>query len=250
VDRLLLEEIQNHRQHPEGRTDILAHLISASDENGRRLADNELLDQLVTLLLAGHETTATALSWVFERLTRHPEIMDRLCAELEAGEGDDYLEAVINESLRLRPVVANIGRYVAASVGLGPYLLPEGVRVFASISLVQTSEAFEESDRFWPERFLVKPPAPYTFIPFGGGVHRCIGANFAMMEMKTVVRTVLKNVAFAQTAEPPEGQKAHHITLEPARGARVTVTHRLPKGAKGARLKSDFQERSNAIGSL
>lgn len=227
VNRLLLEEIQAHRQNPTGRNDILSHLVSAVDENGRRLSDAELLDQLITLLLAGHETTATALSWVFERLTRHPEAMGRLCAEIEAGEGEEYLEAVINESLRLRPVVANIGRYVGASVGLGPYRLPEGTRVFAAVSLVQTSEAFEDSDRFWPERFLDRAPAPYTFIPFGGGVHRCIGAKFAMMEMKTVLRTVLQKVALAQTSARSERQMAHHITLEPARGARVTVSHRL-----------------------
>lgn len=229
VNRLLMEEIKAHRQDPENRQDILSHLVSAVDENGRMLSDAELLDQLITLLLAGHETTATALAWVFERLTRHSEAMDRLCAEIEAGEGEAFLEAVIHESLRLRPVVANIGRYVGESVCLGPYRLPEGTRVFAAISLVHTSDFFEDSDRFRPERFLDKPPAPFTFIPFGGGVHRCIGANFAMMEMKTVVRTVLKRVSFAQTSEPSERQKAHHITLEPARGARVTVTHRLPK---------------------
>jgi cytochrome P450 family 135 len=225
VDRLLYEEIAAHRAEPEGRDDILALLVSARSEDGEPLSDEELLDQIITLLLAGHETTTTGLAWAFERLVRHPSVLEHLRRELE-GDEDEYLDAVVNETLRVRPVIDGVWRKLTAPAVLAGHRLPAGTLVFPAISLVQTSAGFPNAEEFRPERFLDGSAAPYTFIPFGGGARRCIGASFAIMEMKTVLRTVLKQIELRAADRRPEKPRVHHVTQVPSRGARVLARAR------------------------
>jgi cytochrome P450 len=226
VDRLLYDEIAAHRADPEAHDDILALLISARDADGEPLSDENLLDQIITLLLAGHETTTTGLAWAFERLTRHPDALQRLRDELEAGQ-DAYLDAVVNETLRVRPVIDGVWRKLTAPAVVAGHRLPAGTLVFPAIALVQTSnEAFPDPEEFRPERFLDGSPAPYTFIPFGGGTRRCIGAAFAVMEMKTVLSSVLKRVELTAPDRRPEPRRSHHVTQVPARGGMVIATPR------------------------
>jgi cytochrome P450 len=225
VDRLLFEEIAAHRTNPEGNDDILALLVQARDEKGEPLSDEELLDQIITLLLAGHETTTTGLAWAFERLVRHPAVLERLESELEKDE-EDYLDAVVNESLRVRPVIDGVWRKLTAPAVVAGHRLPGGTLVFPAIALVQTSADFPDADEFRPERFLDGSPPPYTFIPFGGGQRRCIGASFAIMEMKTVLTTVLRHVQLRASNLRPEKPRVHHVTQVPGRGARVVATGR------------------------
>jgi cytochrome P450 family 135 len=222
VDRLLYEEIAAHRAEPVGRDDILALLVSARGEGGEPLSDEELLDQIITLLLAGHETTTTGLAWAFERLVRHPAVLQRLESELGKGE-DDYLDAVVNETLRVRPVIDGVWRKLTAPAAVGGYHLPAGTLVFPAITLVQTSEAFPDADEFRPDRFLDGSPPPYTFIPFGGGPRRCIGASFAIMEMKTVLSTVVKQIELRAADGRAEKPRVHHVTQVPSRDARVVA---------------------------
>jgi cytochrome P450 family 135 len=228
VDRLLYEEIAVHRADPERHDDILALLVRARDD-GEPLSDENLLDQIITLLLAGHETTTTGLAWAFERLTRHPGALERLQQELESSEdGEDrYLDAVINETLRVRPVIDGVWRKLTAPAVVAGHRLPAGTLVFPAIALAQTSkDAFPQPDEFRPERFLEGPPPPYTFIPFGGGTRRCIGAAFAVMEMKTVLSTVLRHVELSAPDPRPERPRSHHVTQIPAHGGRVIATTR------------------------
>jgi cytochrome P450 len=223
VDRLLYEEIAAHRADPDGRDDILALLVRARTEDGEPLSDEELLDQIITLLLAGHETTTTGLAWAFERLVRHPEALERLRRELAAGD-DAYLDAVVNETLRVRPVIDGVWRKLRAPAVVAGRRLPAGALVFPAISLVQTSDAFPAADEFRPERFLDGSPPPYTFIPFGGGPRRCIGASFAVMEMKTVLAGVLERVELRAAGRRAEKSRVHHVTQVPARGGREVAS--------------------------
>jgi cytochrome P450 family 135 len=181
---------------------------------------------LITLLVAGHETTTTALAWCFERLLRHPAAYARLRRELEEGQEERYLDAVLNETLRVRPVIDAVWRKLSAPVEVAGHLLPAGATVMPSIELVQHSGAFADASAFRPERFLEGGSPQYTFIPFGGGARRCVGASFAMMEMRAIVRTVLERVSLRTPSVRSERVKVHHITLVPARGGRVIVTGR------------------------
>jgi cytochrome P450 family 135 len=226
VDRLLHEEIAAHRAEPDGREDVLSLLLAARDEQGEGLSDEELRDHLITLLVAGHETTTTALAWCFERLLRHPEAYARLRRELDEGEEERYLEAVLNETLRVRPVIDAVWRKLSAPAEVAGWLLPAGATVMPSIEIVQHSGAFADASAFRPERLLEGSAPPYTFIPFGGGARRCVGASFAMMEMRAIMRTVLKRVSLRVPNAKSERVKVHHITLVPARGGRVIVTDR------------------------
>jgi cytochrome P450 len=197
------------------------------------LSDAELRDELMTLLLAGHETTTTALAWCFERLLRHPAVLARLERELSADQ-DAYLDAVINETLRVRPVIDAVWRKLTAPAELGGYSLPAGTTVMPSILLVQRSAAFGDAEAFRPERFLEGSAPPYSLIPFGGGPRRCIGASFAVMEMKTIIRSVLERVELRAPSARPERARVHHVTLVPARGGRVIVTSRRGRRATTA----------------
>jgi cytochrome P450 len=224
ADLLLAEEIAAHRADPDGREDVLALLIAARDENGEPLSDAELRDQLFTLLVAGQETTATTLAWCFERLLRHPPALARLQERLDS---DASLDAVINETLRVRPPLDGVARVLSAPVQIGGYLLPAGTIVIASIIGAHLSDAFPHPEQFRPERFLDQPPAPYALIPFGGGPHRCIGASFAMMEMRIILRTVLQDVELrAPTQKPERPVRTRRLTKCPAKGARVIVATR------------------------
>jgi cytochrome P450 len=223
---LLNDEIRRCRADPglEQRTDALAMLVGSA---GQPMPDDELVDQLVTLLLAGHDTTATALSWAFERLTRHPELLARTAQA--AADGDEaWLDAVCRESLRVRPVVFEFGRKLTADLQLGGYHLPAGVILAPSINLVQhSSRYYADPDAFQPQRFLDQRPDPAVWFPFGGGVRRCLGATFAQVEMRTVLREVLRRVELAPTAAPDEPVRARHVTMVPRQGAVVTVRRRI-----------------------
>jgi cytochrome P450 len=200
--------------------------VQSSSDGGDALSDEELRDELMTLLIAGHETTATALAWAFERLTRNPAVLERLRASLEAGEAD-YLDAVIKETLRVRPVVMEVGRDITQPVELGRWQLPAGTRVMTSIALAQRAEErWQDSKAFRPERFLDSQPAAYTWIPFGGGPRRCIGASFATSEMAAIIPIVLRHFDIRPDRPEPERSRPRNVTQVPARGTRVVLTRR------------------------
>jgi cytochrome P450 len=177
----------------------------------------------MTLLVAGHETTATALAWVFERLVRHPEAM----AQAAAGD-DEYVDAVVKETLRVRPVVGDVVRTVTRETQVGGYTVPTGTIVLPAIALVQRSVAHYGADAlaFRPERFLDGSPPPYTWIPFGGGVRRCIGAAFATLEMKIVLHEVLARVELEPVRRADEGTRVVGVMMQPDRAGEVVVTAR------------------------
>jgi cytochrome P450 len=226
VDTILYDEIQRRRQDPdrEERKDILTLLVSARDEHGDPLTDRELRDELITLLLAGHETTATSIGWAFERLLRTPRALERLTAEVEAGERSDYLEAVIKETLRVRPVVTEVFRAPTEPTELGGYRLEPGTQVAAAILLLQYDpELYPDPQAFRPERFLDAAPEPYTWLPFGGGVRRCLGAAFAQLEMKVVIATILSRTRLRAPRDRSEKARFRGVTLLPSRGGEAVV---------------------------
>jgi cytochrome P450 len=227
VDRLLYDEIARRREDPhEGdRKDILTLLLSARDEAGNPLTDRELRDELITLLLAGHETTATSIGWAFERLLRTPRVLERLTSEVDGGESDDYLEAVIKETLRLRPVVPEVFRATTEATALGAYTFPPGAQLAASLVLVQLDPELYPPDpqAFRPERFLDGAAEPYTWIPFGGGVRRCLGAAFATLEMKVVISKILSRTCLRAGRSKSEAVRFRGVTLLPARGGEAIV---------------------------
>jgi cytochrome P450 len=228
VDELLRAEIAERRADPEleRRDDILSMLVAARFEDGEGMDDDEIRDQLITLLLAGHETTATALAWTFDLLLRNPAQLARLRAELDEG-GDDYLRAVIAEALRLRPVVPLAGRRLHTELRVDGYVLPEGTDVTPAIWLAHTrSDVYPEPLEFKPERFLAEPPETYSWIPFGGGVRRCLGAAFAEFEMRIVLREVLSSGDLRGARKAPERIARRNITFSPRGGTPVVVTAR------------------------
>ncbi|HPX37263.1 MAG TPA: cytochrome P450 [Mycobacterium sp.] len=229
ADDLLYAEIADRRADPDlaERTDVLAMLVRAADADGRRMDDEELRDQLMTLLAAGHDTTATALSWALERLTRNPAV---LAEAVRAAREDDeaYLDAVGKETLRIRPVVFDVGRKLTAPIELHGYRLPAGVMVAPGIGLVHADPTvYEDPERFDPGRMVGATLSPTTWLPFGGGNRRCLGAGFAQTEMRVVLREVLRRVELGTTAEAGERQRVRGVVLEPHRGARITVRAHL-----------------------
>ena len=225
ADVLVYEEIRARRADPsaaEGE-DVLSLLLAARDESGEPLSDRELRDELMTLLVAGHETTATALAWTLERLVRSPEVLGRLLDEQRGG-GEEYLEAAIKETLRLRPVVPAVARRLQQPMRIGAWDLPAGVSIAPSIYLLhRRADLYPEPLAYRPERFLDDPPGTYEWIPFGGGVRRCLGASFAMFEMKAVLGVVLRRWQLRGTRRRPEGVTRRAITHAPSRGGRVAV---------------------------
>jgi cytochrome P450 len=180
----------------------------------------------VTMLAAGHETTAHQLSWAVERLSRHPVALARLVEEVDAG-GRAYREATIREVQRTRPVIFFAGRHTMQPYELAGHLLPEGVLIASAAAMTHFDpRLFDEPDRFRPERFLDKRPDTYAWIPFGGGIRRCIGATFAHMEMDVVLRVLLERVAIAPTDAPGEGWAFRGVAMAPARGGRAVVRRR------------------------
>jgi cytochrome P450 len=215
ANELLREEIAARRLVPDlaDRQDVLSQLIQAGE-----IDDGELRDQIVTLLMAGHETTTTGLAWAMERLLRHPDALSR------AQQGDDaYLDAVVKETLRVRPVIPAVLRQLTEPVELGGWRLPAGVTVMPAITLMhEDPHIFPEPKCFRPERFLDEEQgSTYTWIPFGGGRRRCLGAAFASFEMRVALRTILQRTTLRAASPRDERTRSHHITLVPARGTRV-----------------------------
>ena len=230
VDELLYAEIAERRsaEDLEERDDILSTLILARFEDGGEMSDEELRDQLMTLLLAGHETTATALAWTFDLLLRHKAVLERLRDSIEAGE-DEYLRATISESLRLRPVVPLAGRRLSKELVADGLTLPAGTDVTPAIWLTHTrGDVYPEPFAFRPERFLEDGPDTYSWIPFGGGIRRCLGASFAEFEMRIVLREVLTRCELHKADPAPESVGRRNITLSPRDGTPVVLTARHP----------------------
>ncbi|HVY78295.1 MAG TPA: cytochrome P450 [Solirubrobacterales bacterium] len=230
ADELLYAEIAEHRASGayEERDDILSLLMQAEFEDGSGMSDSDLRDQLMTLLLAGHETTATALAWTFDLLLRHAGPLARLRESLEAGE-EDYLRATISESLRLRPVVPLAGRRLNAELVSENLDLPAGTDVTPAIWLTHTrADVYPEPFAFRPERFLEEAPDTYAWIPFGGGIRRCIGAAFAEFEMRIVLREVFERCDLHKADPAPEKIGRRNITLSPRAGTPVVLTARHP----------------------
>jgi cytochrome P450 family 135 len=226
----LADQIRERRHTPglAQRSDVLSQLILARDEQGSAMTDEEIRDELVTLLFAGHETTATSLSWAFELLTHHPRALSRLIAELQAGRSE-YLEAVIKETLRLRPVIALVDRHVRRTTRIGGHTIPAGTIVCPNIYLAQRREDLYDSPAaFWPERFTGQAPPHYGWLPFGGGIRRCLGASFATFEMRIVIPEVLQAVALRPASGRPARIRREAVTFVPSGGARCVVAGAAP----------------------
>lgn len=233
ADALLEQEFDRARRDPslDTRPDVLATLVRHREEDGTAMTDNELRDQIVTLLMAGHETTATALSWALERLTRHPEILDRAVAAARSGD-DPYLDALVSETLRSRPVIPDVSRRLTADYQLGEWTLPVGTFVDPAILLVHGSDRlYPDPGRFDPGRFLGARPDPNVWLPFGGGNRRCLGAAFAATEMRVILSEILRRVDLDPTTSAPERARMRHVTLTPHRGGRVTVRQFVERAA-------------------
>ncbi|HTB50401.1 MAG TPA: cytochrome P450 [Solirubrobacteraceae bacterium] len=225
ADELIYEEIALRRSAAdlEDRTDVLSLLLRARDEDDRSMADLELRDELMTMLLAGHETTATGLAFAFDLLLRNPRVLRRLRAELIAGD-DTYLDAVVTETLRLRPVIDANARTLTKPRTIGGWDLPAGIRVYPAIAVVHLREdLYPQPHEFRPERFIDGEAESYAWLPFGGGIRRCIGASLAQAEMAEVIRAVVSSVDLEPTRPDPESVVMRGITLVPQHGTPVVV---------------------------
>jgi len=235
VDRLIFELIDERRgngaAHPQDEAagnDILGLLLAARHEDGSPMSPQELRDELMTALVAGHETTASQLAWAFERLAREPQVRARLRAEADERSGEEYLNATINEIMRLRPVLPNAEpRLVKQPVSIGGVRYPIGVTLLANAYLVHhDGDIYPDPYTFRPERFLDQAPGTYTWIPFGGGRRRCIGASFALLEMRIAIATVLERFEIEAVNAVPERTRRRSITISPARGGTVRLRAR------------------------
>jgi cytochrome P450 family 138 len=213
--------------HLEDRTDVLSLFLRSTYDDGSVMTRSEIADELLTLLAAGHETTASTLAWAFERLSRHPEVLAELVAETDA-DGSELRQATILEVQRSRTVIDFAGRHVfAPSVELGQWRIPRGYSVMVSIGqLHANSDEFPDPDRFDPQRFVGNRPNTFAWIPFGGGTRRCVGAAFANMEMDVVLRTVLRHFTVQTTSKPDEKWHSRGVAFTPHKGGRVTVFRR------------------------
>jgi cytochrome P450 len=235
ADALLYEEIARRRADPalDEHTDVLSLMLRARDEDGEPLSDRELRDELTTMLLAGHETTATGLAFAFDLLPRHPAVLARLRDELAGGD-DAYLDAVVTETLRLRPVIDANERTLTVPRTLCGRELPPGIRVYPAIAVVHhRADLYPEPEAFRPERFLDGKAESYAWLPFGGGIRRCIGAALAQAEMAEVIRTVVRRAELAPLRSQPDPVVLRGITLVPRHGAPVEV-RRVTAPARGS----------------
>jgi len=226
VEEALLEEVDRRRREgADGRSGIVSMLLEARHEDGSPLSEKELRDELMTLLSDG--PTSSSLAWVFERLLRHPEKLARLREEIDAGEGGEYMDAVVQETLRLCPPVPVVARRLLEPMELGGYALPVGATVAPCVYLIHRDERFYPRPRsFVPERFLERPPGTYTWIPFGGGVRRCLAASYAELEMKRVLRTVLTQVELHPVGGGSERATRSAIAFSPDKRTRVVAEPR------------------------
>jgi cytochrome P450 len=228
LDEALFAEMRERRAAGglEDRDDILSMLMVARDEDGELMTEVELRDELMTLLLAGHETTASSLSWFFDLVLHHPAELTRLQDDLGAG-GREYLDAAITETMRIRPVVPVIARVLQEPMEIGGYLLPKGTTVAPNIYLThRRADIYPEPERFRPERFLEAKPDTFSWLPFGGGIRRCVGAAFATFEMQTVIPEIMSRVTLEPVSKQPEAIKRRAVTLVPAGGAATRVVSR------------------------
>jgi hypothetical protein len=228
ADALIFELVNERRRQPEERDDVLAMLLDARHEDDCPMSDQELRDELMTLLVAGHETTASTLAWCFDRLSRDRRVVERL------REGDDaYLTATIQEALRCRPVLPNVApRLVVKPIDVGGWRYPTGVCLVPNAYLVQHDpDIYPDPYTFRPERFLDAPPGTYSWIPFGGGRRRCLGASFAMMEMKIVLRSLVAERELEPVGSGFERPKRRNITIAPAEGCMVRLPARARESA-------------------
>lgn len=228
VDALLEQEIGRRLDDPdlEHRQDVLSTLVRRYTQAGEATHDGELRDQLLTMLLAGHETTATALAWCLYLLARNPQAQRALQESVDAGR-TDYAAAVVTEALRVRPVIANVARRLREPAVVGGRLLPAGVAVLPSICLVHLDDRnHPQARRFRPERWLDRDGEPGMALPFGGGPRRCLGAPFAVTELNLAVAEVGRRFDLQPADDRPERSKMRHVTQVPARGARIRVTRR------------------------
>jgi cytochrome P450 len=222
LDALIYDEVGLRRADGEGdgRDDVLSLLMRARHEDGAPLSDRELRDELVTIVGAGHETTATALAWAIERVVRHPQAMARLREDADGC----YADAVIRETLRVRPVIVDVGRKLTRPLSIAGYDLPAGTFLLASITSLHTREdIYPDADAFRPERFLGQAPGTYEWIPFGGGVRRCLGAAFAQEEMRIVLREIATRADLRPAIDGDERPRMRNVTIAPQRGARVVL---------------------------
>jgi cytochrome P450 len=229
LDQIFASLIARARADPdlEQRTDILSLLLQARYDDGTAMSHSDIGDELFTLVVAGHETTATSLAWAFERLRRHPGVLTRLVDEIDRGE-TALLQATINEVLRTRPIIDSVSREVVApAISLGPWVIPRGHIVTVNIGLLHDNESvYHDAYAFKPDRFLDASPDMYAWLPFGGGARRCPGAAFANMEMTVVLRTILREFDLEPTEALDERIRSHGVVFAPGRGGRVVVHRR------------------------
>ena len=228
ADAMLFELIDERRRSGAERDDVLAMLLEARHEDGSPMSEQELRDELMTLLVAGHETTASTLAWAFEQLAHVPQVVARLAEEIDADDGDGYLTATIHETLRRRPVIPNAApRLIRQPIEIGGWSYAPGASLLASAYLVHHDpEIYPDPYAFKPERFLDEKPGTYTWIPFGGGRRRCLGASFAMVEMKVVLRAILAALVPRPTGPEHEAIARRGITISPRNGARTALRMR------------------------
>jgi cytochrome P450 len=249
VDRALYDAIDERRADPlvQFRDDVLSLLIRAGHEDGTPLGDREIRDELLTLIMAGYETTTSGLAWSFERLLRSPEKIERLLGELEEGD-DTYLDAVVAETLRIRPVVPVVARRLRESREVAGYMMPAGTILMVSIYLIHNDpEFYPQPDEFRPERFQGRRPDPGAWIPFGGGVRRCLGASFAQLEMKVVLREVLTRVKLSSPSQKPEKQSRKRFTFAPGAATAVQVEELIASTTKLGRRRFRTPERTGTV---
>ena len=239
VDEILDSMLARRRcNRAEPRDDALATLVDAADRSDVDISDAELRDEIVTLLVAGHETTATALAWAILRLHQHRDVLTAVRTELgdtlrdgEIAEGNveslRYLDAAVKETLRWDPVISQISRVVSRPIHVSGYDLPIGVVLHPSIDLVHRNpDVWPEPERFMPERFLARRPGPYDFMPFGGGIRRCIGMSFALYEIKTILARILSRCDLHLAQGYQARRKRRAITMTPSRGVPVVIDAR------------------------
>jgi cytochrome P450 len=228
LDRAMFAVIRHRRERGGDGHDVLSLLLHARTDDGEVLTDQELRDELLTLVLAGHETTANTIAWACERLLRTPAAYHRLRESVRDGD-DDYLEATLHEAMRSRPVVPIIGRQVGVPWQFGECVVPVDSHVLISILLLHhRDDLYPDPQAFRPERFLGIKPGTHTWLPFGGGNRRCLGAALAMAEMQVVLREIVRRTDLQATNQRPERPRHRNVTMIPARGGRVTVTSSRP----------------------